>query len=351
MAGNVVRRGREGCGSTSGGGAHGGDVVVVSFLFVVFEPISNCSDRFGFVSARSYSYFCSNRSDRFNFVSARFNFSFRLDIRQKLIESVFPLSNHPLAMMMMMMMNLKVLQRAVASIALLAASKSIVAAFTTPSESRYHPPLRVSSNQLLGVRDPSSSTSSFAVDNAVADITSSSSAAAASTRRAFLATSAVMLTSGNALLFPANAADGQDYVEPTTTTPSASDDAFESIASRAARVAREVTESEVAQQIADEEASQRRQELVQKLKDDVRTIYDFSLPVNGKAREISELLGQTFSGGDGGDGWTDGGSAPGRMNGGKVVGTRVKAILVVNMKQDDPIARKNIPELIELLTR
>jgi hypothetical protein len=26
----------------------------------------------------------------------------------------------------------------------------------------------------------------------------------------------------------------------------------------------------------------------------------------------------------------------------------VKAILVVNMKQDDPIARKNIPELIEL---
>ena len=176
----------------------------------------------------------------------------------------------------------------------------------------------------------------------------------ASTRRAFLTTSAVIFTSGNAIIFPANAADGQDYVEPTATTPSSSD-AFESIAARAARVSQEVTESEVAQQIADEEASQRRQELVQKLKDDTRTIYDFTLPVNGKAREISELLGQTFSGGDSGDGWTDGGegesSTPGRMNGGGVVGTRVKAILVVNMKQDDPIARKNIPELIELVTR
>jgi hypothetical protein len=247
------------------------------------------------------------------------------------------------------MMNLEVIQRAIASIALLAASKSIVAAFTTPSESRYHPPLRVSTNQLLG---------NAVVDTAstVVDITSSSLPSVASTRRAFLTTSAVIFTSGNAILFPANAADGQDYVEPTTTTTTpSSSDTFESIAARAARVSQQVTESEVAQQIADEEASQRRQELVQKLKDDTRTIYDFTLPVNGKAREITELLGQTFSGGDSGDGWTDGGegesSTPGRMNGGGVVGTRVKAILVVNMKQDDPIARKNIPELIELVTR
>ena len=149
------------------------------------------------------------------------------------------------------------------------------------------------------------------------------------------------------MIFPAYADVGQDDVEPPTTTSSSSSssDAFESIAARAARVSEQVTESEVAQQIADEEANQRRQELAQKLKDDTRTIYDITLPVNGKAREISELIGQTFSGGsDSGDGWTDGG-------GSKVLGTRVKAILVVNMKQDDPIARKNIPELIELVTR
>ena len=33
------------------------------------------------------------------------------------------------------------------------------------------------------------------------------------------------------------------------------------------------------------------------------------------------------------------------------LGSRVKAILVVNIKQDDPLARKNIPELIALVTK
>lgn len=223
------------------------------------------------------------------------------------------------------------IRRAIAPTALLllAASQStVVIAFTTPLESRCH---SVQISTQLRARDPSPSPTPSASTN----------------RRAFLATSAIILTSGNA--FPAYA-DEQDNVEPT---PSSSD-AFESIAARAARVTQEVTQSEIAQQIADEEANQRRIELAQKLKDDIRTIYDFTLPVNGKAREISELIGQTFSDGSSGDGWTDGGegesSTPGRMNGGKV-GTRVKAILVVNMKQDDPIARKNIPELIELVTR
>jgi hypothetical protein len=31
--------------------------------------------------------------------------------------------------------------------------------------------------------------------------------------------------------------------------------------------------------------------------------------------------------------------------------TKVKAILVVNIKQDDPIARKNIPEFISLASK
>lgn len=233
------------------------------------------------------------------------------------------------------MTTMALIRRAIASIALLlAASQCDVIAFTTPLESLC-PPTRISTQ--LRAKDPSSSSP-----------TPLASASGSSSRRAFLATSAIILTSGNAL-FPAYA-DEQDNVEP----PSSSSDAFESIAARAARVSQEVTQSEIAQQLADDEANQRRIDLAQKLKDDIRTIYDFTLPVNGKAREISELIGQTFSDGSSGDGWTDGGegesSTPGRMNGGRV-GTRVKAILVVNMKQDDPIARKNIPELIELVTR
>eukprot|EP00579_Thalassiosira_antarctica_P008308 CAMPEP_0201883120 /NCGR_PEP_ID=MMETSP0902-20130614/15160_1 /ASSEMBLY_ACC=CAM_ASM_000551 /TAXON_ID=420261 /ORGANISM="Thalassiosira antarctica, Strain CCMP982" /LENGTH=375 /DNA_ID=CAMNT_0048411839 /DNA_START=48 /DNA_END=1175 /DNA_ORIENTATION=- len=156
-------------------------------------------------------------------------------------------------------------------------------------------------------------------------------------RRTFLSkiagTSSVIIFSGTA---QSAFAEGEETSDPA-----------ESIVARAARVSQEVKEAETAQQGAEEE---RRRELAQKLRDDPRSIYDFTLPVNGKAREVAELLGQTFGEGDGGDGWTDGGengtnAAEGRL------GTRVKAILVVNMKQDDPIARKNIPELLELVTK
>lgn len=61
-----------------------------------------------------------------------------------------------------------------------------------------------------------------------------------------------------------------------------------------------------------------------------KSAYDFSLPVAGLPVPMSELVKQEFS--------EDG--VP-----------RVKAILFVNIKQDDPIARKNIPELIALATR
>ena len=136
-------------------------------------------------------------------------------------------------------------------------------------------------------------------------------------------TSAIIL-SGNAL--PALAED--------------TDSSFESIAARAARVSQEVTEAEKAKQAKDEEADQRRKDAAQKLKEDTRTIYDFTLPIGGKSREVAELVGQTFGEGSDADGWGGG------QNDGP--GTGVKAILVVNIKQDDPIARKNIPELIAL---
>jgi hypothetical protein len=56
---------------------------------------------------------------------------------------------------------------------------------------------------------------------------------------------------------------------------------------------------------------------------DTRTIYDFSLPIAGDSFDIKNLVQKDT----------------------------VKAILVVNIKQDDPIARKNIPELIALASK
>jgi len=62
-----------------------------------------------------------------------------------------------------------------------------------------------------------------------------------------------------------------------------------------------------------------------KQQDPTKTIYDFTLPIAGKQVPLEELVSR-------GSGGTH----------------RPKAVLVVNIKQDDPIARRNIPELIAL---
>lgn len=61
-----------------------------------------------------------------------------------------------------------------------------------------------------------------------------------------------------------------------------------------------------------------------------KTVYNFDLPVQGTPTPFQELIRQEFN--------DDG--VP-----------KVKAVIVVNIKQDDPIARKIIPELISLATR
>jgi glutathione peroxidase-family protein len=66
-----------------------------------------------------------------------------------------------------------------------------------------------------------------------------------------------------------------------------------------------------------------------------KTAYDFTFPVGGNPVSFSDLIQQQQQG-------SDSGSSPAK---------KVKAILVVNIKQDDPIARKTIPELIELATK
>ena len=61
-----------------------------------------------------------------------------------------------------------------------------------------------------------------------------------------------------------------------------------------------------------------------------KTAYDFSLPVEGQVTPFSDIIRQATT-------------ADGDM--------RVKAILVVNIKQDDTIARKTIPGLISLASK
>lgn len=210
-------------------------------------------------------------------------------------------------------------QLATASVALLLASTSSTFAFTAPSQNICQPSITALAAHK---KDPSSE---------------------ASNRRAFLTT--IAGSTSSAVIFAGTAqpsfAEGE---EPTS-------DAFASIAAQAARVREEVTDAEIAQSAAEDAAAERRRKVAQSIKDDPRTIYDFTLPVQGKAREVSDLIGQTFDEGNAGDGWTDGSEGgTGTTEGGKL-GTSVKAILVVNIKQDDPLARKNIPELIELVTK
>lgn len=61
-----------------------------------------------------------------------------------------------------------------------------------------------------------------------------------------------------------------------------------------------------------------------------KSAYDFALPVEGQPVNLKDLIRQEFN---------------------DEVGAKVKAILVVNIKQDDVVARKTIPELISLAAK
>jgi len=76
---------------------------------------------------------------------------------------------------------------------------------------------------------------------------------------------------------------------------------------------------------------------------DSRSAYDFSLPVAGKSIPFREFIKQ--------ENIESGGESDEEKKTKTKKGVLVKAILVVNMKQDDPIARKNIPELISLAAK
>jgi len=93
------------------------------------------------------------------------------------------------------------------------------------------------------------------------------------------------------------------------------EESFASIAARAAKLSSDVGE--------------RTPQAVTK-SDDPRTAFDFTLPVAGDVRSFKDIVHQEYD-------------SEGRA--------KVKAILVVNMKEDDPIARKDIPEFISLASK
>ena len=227
------------------------------------------------------------------------------------------------------------LHRIAATVALFVATASCTIAFTFPS--CYSLCQQPKSTHQLAAHNEKDLTS-FADENIAKN-------ASRINRRAFL-TNIIAVTgaSSPAIIFNALPAyaDTDDVTAETSST-------FESIAARAAKVSEEVQQAEAAKEATNEAALQRNREAAQALKNDKRTIYDFTLPINGKAREVSEILGQTFDNGENSDGWSDG--SDGGMDYSTTLGSRVKAILVVNIKQDDPLARKNIPELIALVTK
>lgn len=70
---------------------------------------------------------------------------------------------------------------------------------------------------------------------------------------------------------------------------------------------------------------------VQNTRTSDKTAYDFTLPIEGKQVPFKDAIRQEISEEAG--------------------GAKVKAVLVVNIKQDDPVARKTVPELIALAAK
>jgi len=139
--------------------------------------------------------------------------------------------------------------------------------------------------------------------------TTTTTTLSATTRRSILSstiTATAGLSSSLLRIDQAKAAEGGE------------DESFASIAARAAKMSK-VIESE--EERKNEEAKKKIQEKPK------QTAYDFKLPVAGEMVPFGDLVKQNEN------------------------FDKVKAVLVVNMKQDDPIARKDIPEFIALAAK
>jgi hypothetical protein len=124
-------------------------------------------------------------------------------------------------------------------------------------------------------------------------------------RRSFMSS---LLVAGGFLSAPKNAFAAEE---------AADEESFASLAARAALLSSDVGDK------SPPSAAMRKS-------DDPRTAYDFSMPIEGKEIPFLNMVHQEYD-------------EEGRA--------KLKAILVVNMKEDDPIARKDIPEFIALAAK
>lgn len=125
------------------------------------------------------------------------------------------------------------------------------------------------------------------------------------------------------------------------------EESFQSIAAKAAKMAKTV-------ELEENAASERRDPTIQAVSTDTRTVYDFTLPVAGDAIPFSDLIKQeyvTLETSATSEKVLESGEVESIITTESKQEPKVKAILVVNIKQDDPIARKNIPELISLAAK
>jgi len=119
------------------------------------------------------------------------------------------------------------------------------------------------------------------------------------TRRSFVSS---LLVGGSAIL-------------QSTVAHADDDESFASIAARASKISKAMVEEEGKASSPSAAAANT----------DGKTAYDFTLPIAGQQVPIKDIVRDEEN--------------------------RMKAILFVNIKQDDPVARKNIPEFISLAAK
>ena len=166
------------------------------------------------------------------------------------------------------------------------------------------------------------------MDEGVISTSTSMDADTASGRRNFISQSAAWIAGAGIASVPGAALADDDSTDSTS----------ESIASRAARLSKVVVDEQTQ---ALEEAEIASPTTVPSSSSaeggggapaDSRSMYDFALPMQGFDTPMTDLLGRSDKGDDGAK-------------------KQPKVVLFVNIKQDDVVARKNIPELIALASK
>jgi glutathione peroxidase len=113
-------------------------------------------------------------------------------------------------------------------------------------------------------------------------------------------------------------------------------ESFASIAERANKMSKEMD-------AINPQSSSRRMASDSTLRPTNQTIYDFTLPIAGIPTPLADIIRQEFN--------SKQVTIPSKNETVNYQDAKVKAIIVVNIKQDDPVARKDIPELIALAAK